>query len=68
MPMRDELQILDIDLSDRQSAIGDGRSGIVATVSNPEFGMIALFCAVGLWLTFYYLHLFQSFAAFGTIL
>lgn len=58
MPMRDELQNSDIDLSDRQSAIGDGRSGIVTTVSNPEFGMIALFCAVGLWLTFYYLHYF----------
>jgi hypothetical protein len=66
--MRDELQISDVDRGDGQSAIGDGRPGIVATVSNPELGMIALFCAVGLWLTFYYLHLVQSFASFGTIL
>ena len=79
MPMRGELQILDVDPSDRQSAMSnvrswdtpswgsqswdsqswEARSWIVATVGDPEFGMIALFCAVGLWLTFYFIHLFS---------
>ena len=61
MPMRGELLASDIDRSDRRHRL----SGIVATVGNPEFGTIALFCAVGLWLTLHYLHLLQSFAAFG---
>ena len=51
MPMRTDLQISDVRLNDRQSAMGEVWSWIAATVTNPEFGMVALFCAVGLWLT-----------------
>jgi hypothetical protein len=36
---------------------------IVATVENPEFLMVVLFCTVGLWLTFYLLNFFPDFGA-----
>ncbi len=60
MPMRGELQILPADLSNRRSEIDDVWSCSLATLANPEFGMIALFCAVGLWLTFYGLHFLSN--------
>jgi hypothetical protein len=58
--MRGELQILPADLSNRRSAIDDAWSCSLATLTNPEFGMIALFCAVGLWLTFHGLHFLSN--------
>jgi hypothetical protein len=58
--MRGELQISAADLSTGRSVVDEVRSWIVATITNPEFGMIALFCAVGLWLTFYFFQ-FSSF-------
>jgi hypothetical protein len=66
MPMRDELQISDIDLSDRRTINGDAASCIIPTITSPEFGMVALFCAVGLWTTFYFLHFSSLLNAAGT--
>jgi len=68
MPMRGELQMRDIDPRDRRSAIDDAQPRIIATMANPEFGMIALFCAVGLWLTFYHLHFLSTFGAAARLL
>jgi hypothetical protein len=67
MPMRSELRVSSLDLDDRQSA-SDAWPAIVTTISDPEFAMIALFCAVGLWLTFYGLHVLQRVATFGPFL
>ena len=67
MPMRSELPISKIQLSDRQSAFGDAWSWIAETVTNPELGMISLFCAVGLWLTFYFLDFSLDLAALGPL-
>jgi hypothetical protein len=61
MPMRDELQVVAARLSDQQSARDDVWAWIVATIKNPEFWMIVLFCLVGLWLTFLFIHRFPDF-------
>ena len=60
MPMRGELQISAADLSDRRRVADDAWICSLATLTNPEFGMIALLCAVGLWLTFYGLHFLSN--------
>ena len=60
MPMRGELQISAADLSNRRHVADDEWSCSLATLTNPEFGMIALLCAVGLWLTFYGLHFLSN--------
>lgn len=60
MPMRGELQVAAARLSDHRSA-DDVWAWIVATIKNPEFRMIVLFCSVGLWLTFYFIHRFPDF-------
>jgi hypothetical protein len=61
MPMRYELQISAAPLSDRPSAMWAIWSWIVATIKSPEFLMVVLFCAVGLWLTFYFIHYFPNY-------
>ncbi len=68
MPMRGELQISAAHLNYRRPVIDDVWSWLVATVTNPEFGVIALFCAVGLWLTFYFLHAFPNFGGMAVSL
>ena len=60
MPMRGELQISAADLSNRRPVADDKWSWSLTTLTNPEFGMIALLCAVGLWLTFYGLHFLSN--------
>jgi hypothetical protein len=57
--MRGELQISAADLSNRRP-VADKWSWSLTTLTNPEFGMIALLCAVGLWLTFYGLHFLSN--------
>jgi len=56
--MRGELQTSAADLSNRRPVARDEWSCSLATLTNPEFGMIALFCAVGLWLTFHFMPFF----------
>jgi hypothetical protein len=58
--MRGELQISAADLSNRRPVADDKWSWSLTTLTNPEFGMIALFCAVGLWLTFHGLHFLSN--------
>ncbi len=67
MPMRSELPISNIQLNDRRSAVSDAWTWIAATITNPELGMIALFCAVGLWLTFDFLHFSSDLPALGSL-
>lgn len=61
MPMRSELPMPTVLLSRRVSATDKVLSWIVATLRSPEFLMVVLFCAVGLWLTFYLLHSVPNF-------
>jgi hypothetical protein len=61
MPMRGELSICPLKSRRRASATERVCAWIVATIKNPEFLMIALFCAVGLWLTFYFVHFVPEF-------
>jgi hypothetical protein len=35
-------------------------SWIVSTFNSPEFFAIALFCMIGLWLTFFFIHYFPD--------
>lgn len=62
MPMRGELRSSAADLYYRRSVIEE------VTVTNPELAMIALFCAVGLWLSFYFIHFFPDFGELATSL
>jgi hypothetical protein len=68
MPMRSELQISNVQWTDRQPAVSEVWSWIATAVTNPELGMIALFCAVGLWLTFLFIHLSPDFGAMAEAL
>jgi hypothetical protein len=77
MPMRGEIQIAVVRPRDRETWSETWRktwrktwreswadqvwAWIVATVKNPEFLMVVLFCTVGLWLTFYFIHFFPDF-------
>lgn len=63
MPMRGELQIAMDRPGDRLRRLNEVWSWIVATIKNPEFLMIVLFCAVGLWLTFYLIRFCPDFGA-----
>jgi hypothetical protein len=63
MPMRAELPIASARMSNDPSVAERLWSWIVATVKNPEFLMVAVFCAVGLWLTFYFMHHFPDYGA-----
>jgi hypothetical protein len=63
MPMRAELPIAATRMSYPPSALDRVGSWIIATIKCPEFLMVALFCAVGLWLTFYFMHYFPDFGA-----
>jgi hypothetical protein len=53
MPARGELQISMERPGYRLLPRNEIWCSIVAAIKNPEFLMIVLFCAVGLWLTFY---------------
>jgi hypothetical protein len=61
MPMRGELKVVAARLSDHRSPTDHVWPWIVATIKNPESWMIVLFCSVGLWLTFYFIHRFPDF-------
>ena len=73
MPMRGEIQVTAVRSRDRETWRETWREAwreswankvwawIVATVENPEFLMVVLFCTVGLWLTFYFIHFFPDF-------
>jgi hypothetical protein len=52
----------------RESWLDKTWQWIVATVENPEFLMIVLFCTVGLWLTFYFINFFPDFGAEAAML
>lgn len=68
MPMRSELQISRAAPSYRLLPLNEAWSWIVATIQNPEFLMIVLFCAVGLWLTFDFIQRFPDFGAMVDLL
>ncbi|MGB6537832.1 MAG: hypothetical protein WBF58_17925 [Xanthobacteraceae bacterium] len=61
MPARSELPAPVAALR-QPSATDQILSAVGATLRNPEFQMIALFCAIGLWLTFVAI---QHFPGFG---
>jgi len=61
MPMRAELPVAAAKMRNRPSVVDWVASWIVATIKCPEFLMIVLFCTVGLWLTFYFMHSFPDF-------
>ena len=63
MPMRAELPIRAARASNDPPVMDKAWSWIVATVQSPEFLMVALFCAIGLWLTFYFIHYFPDYGA-----
>jgi hypothetical protein len=63
MPMRGELQISTARPSSRKTWAEGVWERIVAIIENPEFLIVALFCAVGLWLTFYFVHFFPDYGA-----
>jgi hypothetical protein len=63
MPMRSELQISDLRLQRRAATLDGVCSFVLATLRNPELETVALFCAAGLLLTFYFMHLFPNLAA-----
>lgn len=63
MPMRAELPVAAARIINRPSPFDRVGSWIIATIRCPEFLMVTLFCAVGLWLTFYFLHYFPDFGA-----
>lgn len=63
MPMRAELPVAAPRISKPPSALDKVGSWIIATIKSPEFLMVAFFCAVGLWLTFYFIHYFPEFGA-----
>jgi hypothetical protein len=59
--MRAELPIAGTRMRNHASAADKTWSWIVEPIQNPEFVMVALFCTVGLWLTFYIMHLVPDF-------
>jgi hypothetical protein len=63
MPMRSEIQISVAEPRRRETWMDKAWQWTVATVENPEFLMVVLFCAVGLWMTFYFIHYFPDFGA-----
>jgi hypothetical protein len=70
MPMRGEIQVSaarpQVSVArprDPEPSVESAWKWIVATIENPEFLMIALFCTVGLWLTFFLINFFPDFAA-----
>lgn len=54
MPMRGELLVCTADRRKGRSQVGQIWAWVAGTIKNPEFQMVALFCAAGLWLTFYF--------------
>jgi hypothetical protein len=63
MPMRTELPVRTARMNNPPSALDRVASWIGATLNSPEFLMVALFCATGLWLTAYFIHYFPDFGA-----
>jgi hypothetical protein len=55
MPMRGELPACDAGPCRVTSTLRLGWVWAVAGLKDPEFQLVALFCAVGLWLTFYFI-------------
>jgi hypothetical protein len=68
MPMRAELPIAVTRTRNDPSALDRAWSWIIATIKNPEFLAVTLFCAVGLWLTFYFMHYFPDYGAMSASL
>lgn len=68
MPMRGELSVWEAGRREGKSRVGQIWAWTVATVKNTEFQIVALFCAVGLWLTFDFIHRFPDFAAMVDLL
>lgn len=68
MPMRAELPIAAARISNPPSPLGRVGSWISATFESAEFLMVALFCAVGLWLTFCFIHYFPDFGTMAASL
>jgi len=68
MPMRAELPIAAARMNNTPSVLDSVWSWFAATVKSPEFLMVALFCAVGLWLTFYFIHYFPDYGAMAETL
>jgi hypothetical protein len=64
MPMREQLQIP----SERPFALENALSWMVRTIASPEFLMILLFSALGLWLTIYFVKFFPDFGAIAETL
>jgi hypothetical protein len=70
MPMRGEIQVsaarpqVSATRSrEREPSVERAWKRLVAITENPEFLMIALFCTIGLWLTFYFIHFFPDYGA-----
>ena len=63
MPMRGEIEISAVRPRHRETRMDKVWEWIVATIENPEFLMIVLFCTIGLWLTFYLINFFPDFGA-----
>lgn len=68
MPMRGELAVCAADRRKGKSQVGPIWGWTIGTIKNPEFKMVALFCAVGLWLTFDFIHRFPDFGAIVDLL
>ena len=67
MPMRGEIQVSAAqprtEPRPRELAMDKVWQWIVVAIENPEFLMVVLFCAVGLWLSFYFIHYFPDYGA-----
>jgi hypothetical protein len=61
MPMRSDLPTCDAGPRRGTSTLRSAWAWTVATLKDPEFQLIALFCTVGLWLTFYFTVRFPDF-------
>jgi hypothetical protein len=75
MPMRGEIQVSAVRPQvsatrsrSREPWMDKVWGWIAATIDNPEFFMIVLFCTIGLWLTFYFIHFFPDYGAMAEAL
>lgn len=63
MPMREELRTLSNRPDHRPTLASRACSCFFAAIRSPEFFMILLFSAVGLWLAIFFAHFFPDFGA-----
>jgi hypothetical protein len=61
VPLRADLPVVTVATRKWTSPPSRHWAWTVATIKDPEFQMVVLFCAVGLWLTFCFMHDFSDF-------